>query len=247
MDREVLFAKALDSVRKTAKSQGNCISREQIEEGFQELALESGQMALIEDYLTKNSIGIGEPLKQEEYLTEEEISWLDEYMGELKLLEVVPDGEKEAVTLSAMAGDRQAQERLIKLYLQHVVEIAKLYSGQGVFLEDLIGEGNLAVAAGVSMLGCLEHAGEAEGMLGKMIMDAMEDCISENLEEERKDKRVLERVNEVADKAKELAEALQRKVTVSEVAAESGLSVEAVLEAVRMSGDNIEFIEGTVG
>ena len=88
------------------------------------------------------------------------------------------------------------------------MEIAKLYSGQGVFLEDLIGEGNVALTIGVTMLGCLEHAKEAEGMLGKMIMDAMEDYINENMAEEDKDKKVLSKVKKVSRKAKELSEEL---------------------------------------
>lgn len=243
MDREVLFAKALETVTKTARQQGNCISREQIEAEFKELMLEKEQMALVEEYLAGHRIGIGEPLDQDDYLTKEEINYLEHYMESLALLEEVSEGEKEAFTLSAMAGDRQAQERLLAIYLPDVVEIAKLYGGQGVFLEDLIGEGNLALTTGVTMLGCLEHAEEAQGMLGKLVMDAMEDFISDNLEEDRKDKKVLKKVNEVADKAAELAEALHRKVTIAELMEETGLSEKAIREAIRISGDNMENIE----
>ena len=124
-----------------------------------------------------------------------------------------------------------------------VVEIAKLYSGQGVFLEDLIGEGNVALTIGVTMLGCLEHAKEAEGMLGKMIMDAMEDYINENMAEEDKDKKVLSKVKKVARKAKELSEELRRKVTVEELSAETGMSENAIREAMQLSGYTIEEIE----
>ena len=123
------------------------------------------------------------------------------------------------------------------------MEIAKLYAGQGVFLEDLIGEGNVALAMGVTMLGCLEHAAEAEGILGKLIMDAMEDFVRENMAEADKDKKVLDRVNKVAKKAKELSLELRRKVTVEELAAETGMSPNAITEAMRLSGYAIEEIE----
>ena len=242
MDREVLFAKTLEEVKKLAKEQGNCISKEQIEESFAGMELAKEQLALVIDYLKKQKIGIGEPVNPDDYLTEEEVNYLDAYLEELKRIEEVSEGEREAITLSAMAGDAQAQARLAELYLPEVVEIAKLYSGQGVYLEDLIGEGNVAVAAGVTMLGCLEHAGEAQGMLGKMIMDAMETYISDVMDQSRKDKKVLDKVNKVADLAKELAESLQRKVTVDELAEETNLSRDAILEAIRMSGDNIEYI-----
>lgn len=243
MNKELIFAQTLEKVKQQAKEQGNCISKEQIAEAFTEMELTQEQLALVEDYLVKHKIGIGEPVNPDDYLTQEEINYLDTYLEELGRMEPISQGEKEAISLSAMAGDAQAQARLAEIYLPQVVEIAKLYSGQGVYLEDLIGEGNVAVAVGVTMLGCLEHADEVEGMLGKMIMDAMEDYIADNMDEVKKDKKVVDKVNEVSDRAKELAEDLQRKVTVEELAEETGLSKDAILEAVRMSGNNIEYIE----
>ncbi len=244
MDRELLFGKTLEEIKHLAKGQGNCISKEQIAEAFSKLGLAQEQLALVEEYLKEHKIGIGEPLNPKDYLTEGEVRYLDVYLEELKGMDAVTEGEKEAFSLSAMAGDGQAQARLVEIYLPKVVEIAKLYGGQGVALEDLIGEGNLALAAGVSMLGCLEHACEVEGMLGKRIMDAMEECIYENLEQARKDKKALEHVNLVAKQARELAEALQRKVTVEELAAETELSEDEILEAIRISGNQMEYIKG---
>lgn len=241
--QEVLFAKTLEQVRKQAKEQGNCIEREQVEQAFASLSLSKEQLDLVFDYLEKHKIGIGEPVDPDEYLSEEEVNYLEEYKKELALLEKVSEGEKEAITLSAMAGEVQAQKKLINIYLPQVVEIAKLYSGQDVFLEDLIGEGNVALTIGVTMLGCLEHAKEAEGMLGKMIMDAMEDYINENMAEEDKDKKVLSKVKKVARKAKELSEELRRKVTVEELSAETGMSENAIREAMQLSGYTIEEIE----
>jgi len=107
----------------------------------------------------------------------------------------------------------------------------------------LIGEGNVAVAVGVTMLGCLENASEAQGLLGKMIMDAMEDYIEENASNEKADQKVADKVNQVHDAAKELAEALNRKVTVEELVQETGMSRKKIMEAIRLSGDNMEYIE----
>ena len=242
-NQEVLFAKTLEQVRKQAKEQGNCIEKEQVEQAFAALELSDEQLALVFDYLEKHKIGIGEPVDPDEYLSEEEVNYLEEYKKELSLLEYISEGEREAITLSAMAGEADAQKKLINVYLPQVVEIAKLYSGQGVFLEDPIGEGNVALAMGVTMLGCLEHAAEAEGMLGKMIMDAMEDFINENMAEEDKDKKVLGKVKKVAKKAKELSDELRRKVTVEELSAETGMSENAIREAMQLSGYTIEEIE----
>lgn len=240
MDKEVLFAKTLEQVKKTAKEQGNCISKVQVEEAFAPLGLSREQMDMVYEYLHRYKIGIGEPVDLEAYLAQEEKDYLEAYLEELRTLPEISEGEREAVTLSAMAGDRDAQSRLAQVYLPEVVEIAKLYAGQGVYLEDLIGEGNVAVAAGVTMLGALEHAYEAQGMLGRMIMDAMEEYITMNAEEAKKDKKIADKVNKVADAVRELAEELHRKVTVEEVMEESGLSRKSIEDAVRMSGGKIE-------
>ncbi len=238
--KELLFAQTLEQVRKTAKEQGNCISKEQVEKAFAALALSGEQMDMVYAYLHQRKIGIGEPVDPEEYLAPEEKDYLETYLSQLRELPPVSDGEREAITLSAMAGDADARSRLTELYLPEVAEIAKLYAGQGVYLEDLIGEGNVAAAMGVTMLGALEHASEAQGMLGKMIMDAMEEYIARNAEEVKKDQRILDKVNQVAKTANELYAELHRKVTVEEVMQESGLSRRAVEDAIRMSGDKIE-------
>jgi len=244
--QEIEFARILEQVRKQAKEQNNCISEQQVREAFAGLPLEDKQLELVFDYLKKHKIGIDEPVNLDDYLTEGEMDYLEEYRKELALLETVTDGEKEAVILSAMAGEVVAQDRLIRIYLPKVMEVARLYTGQGVLLEDLIGEGNVALAMGVTMLGALEHAGEAEGALVRMIMDAMEECISENLQEADKDKKVADKVNKVADKARELADELHRKVTIDELSEETGMSKKVIEDAMRMSGFAIEDLERNV-
>ena len=244
-EREILFAKTLEQVKSTAKAQGNCISEGQLKEAFAPLALGEEQMKLVYDYLHKSRIGVGEPVDPDEFLGDEERDYLESYLEELRTLPELTPGEREALTLSAMAGDADAQGRLAQAFLPQVAEIAKLYAGQGVYLEDLIGEGNVAVASGVTMLGAMEHASEAEGMLGRMIMDAMEEYIAENAAESDKDRKIADKVNKVADAARELSEELRRKVTVEELMAESGLSRRAIEDAVRMSGGNIEDLESS--
>lgn len=243
MERELLFADKLQKLKETAKSQGNLVTEEQVKETFAEFSLEKEQFDLVYDYLKKHKIGIGEPVDADEYLSEEEKNFLQIYLDELEEIAPVSEDEKDAIILSAMAGDASAQERLLTLMLPQVVDMAKLYAGQGIFLEDLIGEGNVAVAMGVKMLGAMEHAAEAEGMLGKMIMDAMETYIAENAEEGKKDRHLADKVNKVADAARELAESYGRKVTEEELAEESGMSLKAIRDAMRISGDKIEDLE----
>lgn len=243
MNKELEFAKKLEEVKSLAREQGNMISQDQVIEAFSSLELSGDQMQLVYDYLLQAKIGIGQHLSPEDYLTEKEQDYLQEYLEEIQGLGEVSEGEKEAITLSAMAGDLDAQRRLMEIYLKEVPEIAKLYAGQGVWLEDLIGEGNVALTIAVSMLGSQENANEAYGLLGKMIMDAMEEYVQQNADFKKTDQKVADKVNLVADKARELSEELRRDVTVSELASESGLSEKAIRDAVRMSGFKIEGID----
>ena len=243
VSKELLFAQSLERVRGLAREQGNCIREEQVKEEFSALDLNDSQLRMVYDYLEKHKIGIGEPLDSDEFLTEEEKDYLQEYLDGLAALPVYSDGELEAYTISAMAGDKSARQRVMEHYLKDVADIAKLYTGQGVFLEDLIGEGNVALAVGVEMLGSQESPSEAQGMLIKLVMDAMEDFIGENAANAKTDKKVADKVNFVADKAREMAEELHRKVTVKELMDETGLSMKAIQDAIRMSGYKIEDID----
>lgn len=243
MEREAAFTEILEEIKKKARAGGNFITGGEIKEAFSSLSLSEEQIEMVYAYLRENKIGIDEPVDADIGLEEEEKNYLDAYLESLKALPKVSEGEREAITLSAMAGDSDAVGRLTELMLPEVPQIAKLYSGQGVSLEDLIGEGNVALSLGVTMLGALEHADEAQGMLGRMIMDAMEESIAENAAEEKADRKIADKVNKVADAANALREELRRAVTVEELMEESGLSRKAIEDAVRVSGGKIESIE----
>jgi DNA-directed RNA polymerase, sigma subunit (sigma70/sigma32) len=243
MNQEALFARTLEQVKEQAAGQGGWIGEEEVQEAFAPLGLSGEQLQMVYDYLVKHKIGIGAPVNPDDYLTEEEKNYLQNYLDELESLPKATPGEKEAITLSAMAGDLDAQGQLAIFYLPDVVEVARLYSGQGVPLEDLIGEGNLALTAGVSMLGALERTDEAQGMLGKMMMDAMEELIQQQQTAEKADQKMTQRINKVLEAARSLSEELHRKVTVEELAQEAKLSEKAIREAVRLSGHQIEYLE----
>lgn len=237
------FAESLEHLKETARLQRNVLTRDQIHEEFEKWQLDESQLALIYDYLNKNHIGIDEPIEEDINLSKEDGNFLDLYLRELKELPKVTDGEKRAVTMSALAGDKDAQAKLVEIHLSNVVEISRLYAGQGVLVEDLIGEGNVALAMAVTMLDCVEEIDEVEGFLAKMIMDAMEEHIGADSDSKRIDEDVLGRVNEVNDKARELYESLLRKVSVKEVADELGITEDAVTEALEFSANRIDYIE----
>jgi RNA polymerase primary sigma factor len=242
-NKEKEFAEILKSVTRTARENRNIISTEQVKEAFSELDLDDKQLQMVFEYLKSHKIGIDEALDEEDNLSEEETNYLNDYLESLKSLPTYTDGEKEALAMSAIAGDKQAQNDLINCYLPLVVDVARMYSEQGVFLEDLIGEGNVALTKGVTMLDVVGEPSEVEGFLYNMMLDAMEAIIEDNLAEDAGGQKVLKLVQEVADKAKELADELRRKVTVSELMEETGWDEDKIRSAIKFSGDAIEDLD----
>ncbi len=243
-NKEVEFASILKTVTRTARENRNFITKEQVETAFSELELDEKQMEMVFDYLKQHNIGVDEKVEfTDENLTEEETNYLNDYLESLEVLPKLTVGELEAVSMSAIAGDKDAQAKLIENYLPLVVDVARMYSEQGVFLEDLIGEGNFALTKGVTMLDAVGEPSEVESFLYKMMLDAMEAIIQDNLAEDAGSQKVLELVNEVADKARELAEDLRRKVTVQELMEETGWDEDKIRTAIKFSADNIEDLD----
>lgn len=240
---EEVFRKQLLSLITMAKKQGMSVTNEQVKEAFSGMELTDSKLELIYDYLKNSKITVGEELEPQELLTEEERNYLDDYIEEIKLLSQYTEKEKEQIIIEAFGGDTFAKEKLIQIFLPEVVQISKLYTGQGVLAEDLIGEGNVALAMAMDMFECVEKPDEVEGFLTKMIMDAMEQSIAEELNEAQQDEEIVYKVNQIAKAAKELAEDLRRAVTVEELAAETTFSKEKIEEALSVTGFKIEDIK----
>ena len=243
MNQEIIFRGQLEDAVKTARKQGMYLSEEQVKEIFTELAEQQDKLKLVYEYLKGQHITVGNGEEPEIFLSDEDRYFLDQYLKKIQKNGEMSSQEKLEIIRLAMEDDEEAQKRLIEIYLPDVAQIAKLYTGQGIYLEDLIGEGNVALMSVIPMLNVLEKPEEADGFIGKFIMDAMERFLQEEEAAKEVDEKVLGKVNEVAEAAGALYEELRRKVTVEELAAESGFSVEQIEEAIRASGNSIEQID----
>ena len=137
-NNELLFAQTLEKIKKLAKEQGNMLTKSQVEAVFNDIDIKGEQLEPIYQYLKAKNIGIGEPVDTEEKLSNEERDYLQDYISELKSIRRLSDGEKEAYIMRAMAGEDEAKDIILNHFLADVVDISKLYIGQGVLLEDLI-------------------------------------------------------------------------------------------------------------
>ena len=243
MDKEVRFGQILESVKRNARENGNYITDEALSEAFAEIELDDDRLKMVKNYLATQKIKVGGEAPEEEEFTPEDMNFLQMYLDELELLPEYSDGEKKAYTIQAMAGEKEAQSKLTEMYLKDVVQISKIYNNQGVLIEDLIGEGNVALAAAVTMLDSQEKPEDCEGMIVKYVMDAMEELIKENNDSAQVSDKALKRVNEIFEKADKLSKEYARKITVEELCEEEHLSRKAVVDAIRISGFKIDSIE----
>lgn len=243
MGQEEIFRKELADLVRLGKNQGNQLSKEQVKEGFSQSGIQEEKLSFIYEYLANHKIAVEEAFDPEEAMSAEDKDFLAMFMEELEELPKVDDAKKQEIIKQAMEDDAAAQGRLLELFLPKVVEIAKLYAGQGVLMEDLIGEGNVALAAGVSMASCIEKTEDAEGFFAGIIMDAMEVLVSNEVDEKEMDDKILAQVNRVAEAAEELYKELRRKVTPEELAQETDLTVGEIEEAYRLSGDQIDTLD----
>ena len=233
----------LQKTLKEARENGGRISRDEISEIFSGLSLDRSQLEQVEGYLKAHKIVVGTQAGDVDALPEVERDFLTSYMEMLDNIPELSDSVLEALKISAMAGEHSAQKELSEQMLRDVVDIARLYAGQGVSIEELIGAGNEALVTGVRLLGHLDSPQDVDGEIGRRIMDSMEDLIAAMLDDNAMDRKMEDMVNLVADKAHELAEELGRKVTPMELAGEGNVTAEQIMEAVRLTGGKIEDLD----
>lgn len=210
-EQEILAGKLADAVA-FARTHKNVIAESNFLNIFGDMVADETKRNLIEGYLKEKHIIVKsekeeeaeEPESFEMPLDDEDKKAINFYYEELKNLPHLTDREKERITKKAIEGDKAAQEKLINMYLPDVVDLAKLYTGHGVLMEDLIGEGNIALMLAVSMLECVESLEDVEGQIGKFIIEALEKLVSDGDTEEKLIIKLGEELKKAEDAKEEL-------------------------------------------
>lgn len=243
MSEQNEFIKRINELTELAGEQENVIFEEQLEAIFPEVTEDSAKKQVLLDFLKEKKIGLNEKIDVEELMSEDEKNYLEFYLEDLKGAGELTPGEREAFRIRAIAGEEDAQALVLQDYLLNVVEIAKLYAGQGVMIEDLIGEANIALVMALPNICALDKPAEVDGFFGKTVMDAMQDTIARHIDELSEDEKLVKKVNKVSKAAKDLSMLLGRKVTVEELMEESKMSRNYIVSAMKLCGNRIEELE----
>lgn len=243
MNDKAKFLEKLNGLRIMAKEQSSQIGVDEVKAYFSEDALTEEQMELVFDYLLAQKIIVkgymklgAEPEAQVE-LTEEEKAYLREYEMDLKAIKDAREGEVDKLVGQILQGDEFAKGRLTEIYLKEVIEIAKKMYHPEVFLGDLIQEGNLGLVIGMEMLVNTETAHE---VLTTQIKQSIQALLEEYTELSKRDKKMVEKVNQLDESIKALTEELGRKVSIDELAVYMGMEIEEIEDILKLMGEEPE-------
>lgn len=248
------FLEMLGEIVEIAKTQDGSLTQEEIQEYFNGMELSKEHLDAIYAYLAENKISVKGFLytpkeeaveaKAEEGEALEDSVYLSMYLEELEGIEPEEPGETERLYLAMRGGDEVAQARLTEVWLGRVVELARGYQNQGVFLEDLIQEGNIGLLSGIKALLEREEHLDAEEYLKESVCQAMENLIDEAMGEDDLENAVLARTNLISEAAKALAEDLGRVATIEELSEYTKIPVGEIGDILNLSLDAVKIGEG---
>ena len=242
MDDKNKFINQMDKLIKYGRQNGNFVSKADVDEYFKGIELSDDQKQLIYNFLYDAKIGVDEPFDFDEILDEDDVDFLQMYIDELESIKKYTQKEKHKLLDDFVSGDMSLKDRVIESYLWDVVETAKLYTGSGVTIEDLIGEGNVALAVIVEELDKRSSAKELDAFITDCIMSAMEELLYDDNSEANKSNTWAENANEVLEKAKELAQTFGRNVSVRELCEFGDFDEDFIKEVLQITG-GIEIID----
>lgn len=225
------FQKKLSGLVRLCNEKGRMIEIDEVEAYFGEDGLTDEQMELVYDFLLSQKIivkgyvkkgGTVKPASDDAHkqgiLSSEEEKYLKTYEAEMRTM---------------------PEDNSLSYYLPKVVEIARELHRPEVFLGDLIQEGN------VGLMLAMEKEDTAEEEILAMVQQSMEALLEEQTEVKVRDRKMVERVQELDELIKKLTEEMGRKVSVDELAQFSELGEKEIADILKLAGEEVPEDEGT--
>ncbi len=245
MESKAEFLKKLNDLVTVVREKGNQITVSEVKTYFSGMDLNEEQIELVFDYLlaqkvvVKGYIKMDMPASEQTQLvlTEDEEAYLKEYQEDLKAFKPVTEQEREELFKEIIKGNSQAKNRVVEIYLQDVIAMAKEMYHPDIFLGDLIQEGNVGLILGVELVTDVETAHQT---ITEQIRQSIQMIIEEQTELSSRDKKMVEKVAMLDESIKTLTEELGRKVTIDELAVYMGLTEDEIEDILKLTGEESE-------
>lgn len=247
MDNRLKFQEKLSEIREIAHKANDRISVEEAEKYFEEDHLTQEQMDLVCDYLLSQKIvvkgyekkggTVKEAVKEPVNYTEEEKRYLKNYREELSAIAAVGEEEMKKILDQAKAGDGLSKSKAIEQYLKRVVEIAKEMHRSDIFIGDMVQEGNVGLVIAMDML---DEYTKPEEQIEAEIRASIQAMIEEQEDVKQRDRKMVEKVNNLDKGIKELTEERGEKVTLDELSEYLDMPEEEIMDILKLAGEDLD-------
>lgn len=247
MENQSKFIEMIEDLTTLARLNNREVTPEFLEDYLKELKLEESQMQLVYDYLAGKGIRVTGVAPRERSVVssepdpvisdrqQEESEFLETYVREVGAI------PKLSLTMElvsqAVAGDETARNQMIHACLPRVVELAGEYQGRGVSKSDLIQEGNVGLLMAMYELEGIGSLEEARNVLEQGVRRAMLDAIDELEDNQRTNRHLIRKADLVREKAEELSETMNDKMTVEEIASYMDMDPQEIQDILRLTGE----------
>ena len=258
------FQEKLEQLMELAAKQEKNLNNEQILEIFGLNQLSPQQLQSLYEYLRIQGIriqgadlapmDIGKALdpqeEQEEekkpvILEAEDEQCLKEYEEMLRQFPSEKEGEREALLLQAVTDVAGVQERLAQLYLKEILQYARKLWRQGIYIGDLIQEGNMGLMKAVDKFD-YSKGFKFSTYATWWIRQAITRAIADQARTIRIPVHMVETINKLIRVSRQLLQELGREPSPEEIAAEMDIPVERVREILKISQEPVS-LETPIG
>lgn len=259
MDKKILFNETLASLVEFAAVKNNEITMDDVKTYFKDLIEDESRYKFIYDYLAVNKIkidGFNPSVDDNKNVTlednsevsnvtesEEELAFIEMYMNEIS--DILPASKEDISTLVSqlLSGDLSVVNRLVECHLQTVAKLAKNYKGKGVTYGDLIQEGNIGLMLAISDYS--EDRGNFSDYIKKSITNTLETVVSSQINSDRINQHLADKLNQLDIVTKDLTEKLGRIPDISELAKTMSITEEETSVLLKTSLNTLSVNEDT--